>query len=117
MRPDLPKASMSQKERALRSKASHLLAGGALLHGYVSTRRQVCGKPNCRCTRGEKHLAFVLVVRREGETKQIPIPKRLEPMVRDWVEKEKTLQEIVARISELQIERLQALKKQGGEGR
>jgi hypothetical protein len=116
MRPDLSKAAMSAEERALRSKAAQILASGALLHGYLAKRTQVCGKPNCKCTRGEKHAVFVLVVRRDGRSEQIPIPKRLEPAVRQWVEQDKTVREIVARISELQTDRLRDLKKLGRGG-
>lgn len=117
MRPELSKTAMSPEERALRSKAAQILASGALLHGYLAKRTKVCGKPNCRCTRGEKHTVFVLVVRREGRSQQIPVPKRLEPTVRRWVEQDKAVREIVARISELQIERLRDLKKpRGGRG-
>ncbi len=111
MRQEIPRASMSQQERDLRSRASKLLAGAGLIHGYLSTRHQVCGTPNCRCTRGEKHEAFVLVLRREGKTIQIPVPRRLVSTVRRWVDQEKTLQDLVRRISELQTERIREMKR------
>ena len=102
---------MSLEERDLRSRAAKLLAGAGLVHGYLSTRYQVCGTPNCRCTRGEKHQAFVLVLRKEGQTTQIPIPKRLVSTVRQWVGQEKSLQDLLRRISELQTERLREMKR------
>jgi hypothetical protein len=111
MRQEISRASMSQQERDLRSSAKKLLDGAGLIHGYLSTRYQVCGTPNCRCTRGEKHQAFVLVIRREGKTVQIPIPRRLVPTVQRWVEQEKTLQEHVRMISELQTERIREMKR------
>ncbi len=108
---EINKAAMSHEERDLRSRASQLLSGAGLVHGHLSARRQKCGKPNCRCTRGEKHEAFVLVIRKEGETVQVPIPKRLVPTARRWVEQEKTLQDILRRISELQTERIREMKR------
>ena len=111
MRQEIARASMSQQERDLRSRASQLLAGAGLIHGYLSTRYQICGTPNCRCTRGEKHQAFVLVIRREGKTIQIPIPRRLVPTVERWVGQEKTLQDLVRQISELQTERIREMKR------
>ena len=116
MPPEISRAAMSREERELRARANQLLAGAGLIHGYLSTRYQVCGTPNCRCTRGEKHKAFVLVLRKEKKTVQIPIPRWLAPTVRKWVGQEKDLQDMVRRISELQVERIQEMKraKSGG---
>ena len=111
MKQEIPKVTMSREERDLRSRAAKLVAGAGLVHGYVSTRYQVCGTKNCRCYRGEKHQAFVLVLRREGKTVQVPIPRWLEPTVRRWVEREKALQDLVRRISDLQTERIREMKR------
>jgi hypothetical protein len=111
MPPQISKAAMSSEERKLRSRANKLLAGAGLIHGYLSTRYQVCGTPNCRCTRGDKHEAFVLVLRKEKKTVQIPIPRWLAPTVKKWVEQEKDLQDTVRRISDLQVERIQEMKR------
>lgn len=37
-----------------------------MLPGYVATVRIRCGKPNCRCTRGDRHIAHYYVVYRSG---------------------------------------------------
>jgi len=111
MRQEIPKASMSIDERELRSRAGQMLSGAGLVHGYLDTRYQKCGKPNCRCTRGEKHETFVLVLRKEGKTTQIPIPRRLVPSVQRWVEQEKVLQDLLRRISDLQTERIREMKR------
>jgi len=111
MQQKIPKAAMSTEERDLRSRAGQLLSQAGLVHGFLSERMQKCGKSNCRCTRGERHRTFVLVLRKEGETIQIPIPRRLVPTVRACVEQEKTLQDIVRRISELQAERFREMKR------
>jgi len=111
MKHEIPKASMSKEERELRSRANQLLAGAGLVHAFLSVRHQKCGKENCRCTRGEKHETFVLVHRQDRRTQQIPIPRHLVPRVQRWVEQEKTLQEILQRISQLQIERIREMKR------
>ena len=111
MRHEIAKSAMSKEERELRSRAGQILSGAGLVHGNLSTRLQKCGKPNCRCTRGERHELFVLVVRQDGNTVQVPIPRRLVSTVRRWVEQEKDLQEMLRRISELQIERIHELKE------
>ena len=111
MRQEILKASMSQEERSLRSRACQILSGAGLVHGHLSTRLQKCGKPNCRCTRGEKHETFVLVLRKDGKVTQIPIPKRLISTVQRWVDQEKNLQDLLCRISELQTERIREMKR------
>jgi hypothetical protein len=116
MRHDIAKSAMSKEERELRSRAGQILSGAGLIHGNLSTRLQKCGNPNCRCNRGEKHELFVLVVRQAGTTVQVPVPRRLVPTVRRWVEQEKDLQNILRRISELQTERVRELKKRATPG-
>ena len=116
MRPEIAKSAMSKEERELRSRAGQILSGAGLIHGNLSTRLQKCGKPNCRCNRGERHELFVLVVRQGGKTVQVPIPRRLVPQVRRWVEQEKDLQEMLRRISDLQTERIRELKKKASPG-
>ena len=106
----ISKAAMSKEERDLRARAGLLLSQAGLVHGSLSRRMQKCGKPSCRCTRGEKHETFVLVLRQEGKIVQIPIPKRLVSTVQGWVEQEKTLQDLVQRISELQARRIREMK-------
>ena len=111
MRKEIQKGAMSSEERSLRSRASKLLSAAGLVHGSLSIRHQQCGKPNCRCTRGEKHETFVLVLHKEGKREQIPIPRDLVEVVRDWVDQEKALQELLSRISELQTEMIRELKR------
>ena len=111
MQQEIPKSAMSSEERDLRSRAGKLLSSSGLLHGYLSVRLQKCGKQTCRCTRGELHEACVLVLRNEGRTEQIPIPRDLVETVRHWVDQEKTLQGLLLRISELQTDRIKELKR------
>jgi hypothetical protein len=102
---------MSSAERHLRSRAAQLLSKAGLLHGHLATRYQTCGKPNCRCARGEKHEVFVLVLHEAGQTEQIPVPRRLEPAVRRWVEQERSLQGLLAKLSDLHTRRLRDAKQ------
>ena len=52
-----------------------------LLPGSLYTLRRKCGKPNCRCTRGELHESTVLAYRGQGRSQNVsPAPKQLEPL-------------------------------------
>ena len=111
MKRDISRSAMSREERLLRSRASWLLESAGLLHGNLLRRLVRCGKANCRCARGQKHEAFVLVVRHDGKTTQVPVPRRLEPMVRHWVEQEQELSGLLRELSLLHTEKLQTEKE------
>ena len=50
-----------------------------LLPGSLYTLRRKCGKPNCRCTRGELHESTVLSYRGQGRPRNVsPAPEQIE---------------------------------------
>ena len=50
-----------------------------LLPGSLYTLRRKCGKPNCRCNRGELHQSTVLSYRGQGRSRNIsPSPEHLK---------------------------------------
>jgi hypothetical protein len=51
------------------------LARGPLLAGSLYTLRRKCGKPNCRCNRGELHQSTVLSYRGQGRPRNISPPR------------------------------------------
>ena len=54
-----------------------------LLPGSLYTLRRKCGKPNCRCTRGELHESTVLSYRGAGRPQNIsPPPDQLDALRR-----------------------------------
>ena len=53
----------------------------SLLPGSLYTLRRKCGKPNCRCTRGELHESTVLSYRGQGRPKNIsPLPEQIDTL-------------------------------------
>src|SRR3974377_169672 len=51
------------------------------LPGSLYTLRRKCGKPNCRCNRGELHESTVLSYRGQGRSRNIsPPPEQLESL-------------------------------------
>jgi hypothetical protein len=52
-----------------------------LLPGSLYTLRRKCGKPNCRCTRGELHESTVLSYRGQGPARNIsPAPQQIDAL-------------------------------------
>lgn len=107
----ISRSEMSPEERRLRSRAAQLLAAGGVLHGTLSERFNVCGKQNCACIRGEKHRSLVLTLRGGGKYEQVYIPKSLEPLVREWVEQDHEVRELLAKLTAIHRDRLVAKKK------
>ena len=92
---------MSPRERELRSRLAQLLRSEGLLRGSLSVRDRVCGKPNCKCLRGEKHVALYVVASQEGELRQLYVPKSWENDVRQWVENQREARALLEEISQL----------------
>ena len=92
---------MSPQERRLRSELRRILNGSGVLHGTLVRRRRVCGKPNCRCARGQKHESLYLVVTEGGTSRQLYVPKDWEPTVRQWVQQYRKARELMEEVSRI----------------
>ena len=54
----------------------------SLLRGSLIWLRRKCGKPNCRCVRGELHASRVLSYSRRGKTSLLTLPPSQVPRIR-----------------------------------
>lgn len=102
----MKRAKMSAQERSWRSQLSRFIAHQPFIHATLSPRERVCGTPNCRCTRGEKHRSLYLTRVRKGDLEQLFIPRDQEDQVRQWVANYHRLCELLDHISEEAWERL-----------
>jgi hypothetical protein len=78
-------SSLRSQLRAAQQQLADLLedcfAREPLLPGSLYTLRRKCGKPNCRCTRGELHESTVLSYRGEGRPQNIsPAPEQIDTL-------------------------------------
>lgn len=97
----IPRASMSAQERRLRSELAQLIDQKAILRGSLLVRRRVCGKPTCKCTRGEQHESLYLVIAEGGRTRQLYVPKDWESRVRRWVAHHHRARQLMEEISRI----------------
>lgn len=82
---------------------------GPILEGSLVEQYTVCGKPGCKCSRGEKHGPYWYLSQKvEGRTKMRYVPKAEVRKVRVLVRRYRELREARQRIRELtgQIEGL-----------
>ena len=92
---------MSAEERQLRSELNKLLSGQGVLHGSLIRRNRVCGKPNCRCARGQSHEGLYLVVTEGGQSRQLYVPQRFEQTVRGWIEQYRQTRKLMDELSRI----------------
>lgn len=103
--------SISEKERSARSKGTKLIHDSPFVVGSLVEMARVCGKPNCKCTRGDKHKSWCLAVRYQGKRKMIHIPHELENAVFEWVNTYQELWKQMETISQANIERITLPRK------
>jgi hypothetical protein len=97
---------MSVPERQVRSTLARLVTQRGLLRGNLLQRRRVCGKPNCRCTRGDLHASLYLVFSEGGKLRQLFVPKTWEARVRQGVADYHDARRLLEEISRLYFEQL-----------
>ena len=107
----LSRSSLSAAERDLRSRIAQLLHSRWLLHATLAPRQRRCGKPNCRCTRGQPHASLYIVQSRQGQPRQLYVPPHRESRVRQAVADYQQLQQLLEEVSELEWKRLQSRRE------
>ena len=101
-----------KKEREARSKLTKLINCYPFVKGSVVTSGRKCGKPQCKCAKGEKHLSTYLSIKHNGKRQMVCVPKQFKKDVHAWV---KTYKEIITSIdiiSDYHIRHLIKLKAQ-----
>jgi len=81
-----------------------------LAHGSLVYMKRKCGSPNCRCTRGELHGSWYLSTWEGKRTHMVYIPKAWEERVREWVDRDKEIRELLLELSRTCIQRLRDRK-------
>lgn len=74
---------------------------GPLVQGSYCTRRVRCGKPGCRCARGEPHQACVLTRKVGGRTVTTHVPRDLRSEVEAWTGQYRQIMKLIRDISAL----------------
>ena len=104
MKPD--KSRLRQELRRLEEARSTYIerimaTRGPLRRGAFVTVERKCGKPNCRCARGEGHPAKYLSVKEGGKTRMIYVPKSEEVEVAKEAEQYRQYRQARAMLAKL----------------
>ena len=87
-------------ERRLRERLARLIKTAPMAHGTLALRSRACGKPRCRCARGELHRSLYLVRRKDGRLYQLYVPQAAERWVRRAVLNYRKAQALIEELSE-----------------
>jgi hypothetical protein len=104
-------AGMTRVEWESRSKLKPLISWKEFLRATPTLRHLTCGKPNCKCQRGEKHTALVLTRIVNGKAEQLHIPKDSEKVAREWIERYREILSLLEKISSCSWDRLKKKNK------
>lgn len=74
---------------------------GPFIQGSFCTRNIKCGKPGCRCAKGEPHKACVLTKKVRGKTSTTHVPRDLRDEVEAWANEYKRVKELMKQVSDL----------------
>ena len=107
-------SQISADERWLRSRLVQLVSHRGVLRGTLSLRERKCGKPGCKCTRGEKHHGLYLVFSESGRYQQVFASRKREARVRQWVKQYQEVRRLLQSLSVLHLAQLS--RKDGGDG-
>ena len=77
-----------------------------LIRGCLVTMIRVCGRKNCRCTKGYKHRSLYLSQSVKGKLMMIYIPKEAEALVKEGVSNYRRAKVLLNRLSKIHIARL-----------
>jgi hypothetical protein len=102
---------LPERERRARSKATKLIHDKALIVGGLVEMVRTCGKPNCKCTKGEKHKSWCVSLSHKGKRKMVHIPHACEDAIFKGVKAYQELWEQMSVISEASLERILSSRK------
>lgn len=99
--------SKAQRLTLRRRKLVQQLCGlGPVLRASLIQRFTQCGKPGCKCMQGEKHgpSYYLTVSYAQGRTRQIYVPKQLQPLAAQWVRNYHQALTVLEEISGINLE-------------
>jgi hypothetical protein len=106
-----PRAQLPPQDRAARSRLIKLLAAAKpLARASLVTMARVCGKKNCKCAQGEKHVSLYLAARIGKTRKMLYVPPELEDQARRLVENSQAVEGLLEEMSQAELERFLAQK-------
>ncbi len=89
-----------------RTLVKRLSGVGPVLRASLIERFTQCGKSGCKCMQGEKHgpAYYLTVSYAKGKTRQVYVPKDLQPLAAQWVRNYQQAITVLEEISSINLE-------------
>ncbi len=84
---------------------------GPVIRGSLILNRVRCGKPACKCAKGEFHTACYLSRRIDGKTRMNHIAKDQVALVQRWKKNYERLDALVEKLTDALMEELKQEKR------
>lgn len=94
--------------RLLCARLKQLGARGPLVTASLTESRRTCGRPGCRCYRGEKHVSHRLTFKQGGRTRSVYVPVELVDEVKGWAAEGCRLRRLMREANQLAIALIRA---------
>lgn len=103
--------NLTKAERHKISRLHQLLEEGRMIRATFIECYRTCGKPNCKCARGEKHRSVNIGQSKGGAPRSLHVPHDWEKRVEEWVERRREIDGLLEELSDLCWERLRRRKE------
>lgn len=92
-----------KKRRKISSKIPRI---EECVRGSLVMMRRACGKPGCRCQKGQKHHSLYLSQSNNGKTKMIYLPREAEDKANRYVKNYQKIKSVLNNVSDINIKLL-----------
>ena len=82
-----------------------------VIRGSLVVMSRVCGKPNCRCRKGPKHVSLYLSRSHKGRTSMMYIPRKNEAEVKEASLRYHAITNLLNQLSEIHLKKVIARKE------
>lgn len=93
----------------IRERIEPFFSDRPVIKGTVYELKRRCGKPGCKCARGELHARMVVSASEEGKTHLQVIPRGFLVEVEDKVRRYQELRQVRARLGEIHRKMLEVM--------
>jgi hypothetical protein len=73
------------------------------IRGSLVVMKRVCGKPNCRCLKGQKHKAIYLSQSYNGKTRMFYLPQGSEDKAYQFIKNYQKIKKALNSVSDINI--------------
>jgi hypothetical protein len=96
--------------RMIHSKLRQLINQQRFIKGSLYYLRNTCGKKNCKCAKGEKHVSLYIQQVKNNKTKKSIIPKSKWDEVRQMNNRYKEISKLIEQVSDYEWKHLKDKK-------